>query len=136
MAIRYDRAPLKATKTPEGFLHDSPVLSRVGVFEYRQPDGTIRREFRPPEEVFHADHLASLNLKPITDEHHGMITGANVRSKLIGSSVAPAAKTATISSVTGDLRGETVKSKRTEPDIFAERKNPGEYQGHDTTRSA
>lgn len=86
---RYDRAPIKATKTPEGFVQDSPILSRVGVFEYRQPDGTIRKEFRPPEEVFHPNHLASLHLKPITDEHHGMITGSNVRSKLIGSIVSP-----------------------------------------------
>lgn len=86
---RYDRAPIKATKTPEGFVHDSPILSRVGVFEYRQPDGTIRKEYRPAEEVFHPNHLASLHLKPITDEHHGMITGANARSKLIGSIVSP-----------------------------------------------
>lgn len=86
---RYDRAPIKATKTPEGFVQDSPILSRVGVFEYRQPDGTIRKEFRPPEEVFHADHLASIAGKPITDEHHGRITSANARGKLIGATMSP-----------------------------------------------
>jgi|SRR6186713_374115 len=86
---RYDRAPIKATKTPEGFVQDSPILSRVGVFEYRQPDGTTRKEFRPPEEVFHADHLASIAGKPITDEHHGRITSANARGKLIGATMSP-----------------------------------------------
>lgn len=89
MAIRYDRAPIKATKTPEGFVQDSPVLSRVGVFEYRQPNGTVRKEFRPPEEVFHADHLASIAGKPITNEHHGQITGANAAGKIIGATISP-----------------------------------------------
>lgn len=86
---RYDRAPIKATKTPEGFVQDSPVLSRVGVFEYRQPDGTIRKEFRPPEEVFHADHLASLHAKPITSDHHGKITVQNAKGKTIGAVLTP-----------------------------------------------
>lgn len=89
MPIRYDRAPIKATRTPEGFVQDSPVLSRVGVFEYRQPNGTVRKEYRPAEEVFHADHLASISHKPITDEHHGRITGTNARGKTIGSTTSP-----------------------------------------------
>ena len=89
MPIRYDRAPIKATKTPEGFVQDSPILSRVGIFEYRQPDGTVRKEYRPAEEVFHADHLASIAGKPITDEHHGQITGENAQGKLIGSTLSP-----------------------------------------------
>lgn len=89
MPIRYDRAPIKATKTPEGFVQDSPILSRVGVFDYVQPDGKIRKEYRPAEEVFHADHLASIAAKPITDEHHGRITAANARGKIIGSTLSP-----------------------------------------------
>lgn len=89
MAIRYDRAPIKATRTPEGFVQDSPILSRVGVFEYRQPDGTTRKEFRPPEEVFHADHLASIAGKPITNEHHGRITADNAAGKIIGATLSP-----------------------------------------------
>lgn len=89
MVLRFDRAPIKATRTPEGFVQDSPVLSRVGVFEYRQPDGSVRKEYRPAEEVFHADHLASIAGKPITDEHHGRITGDNARGKIIGSTLSP-----------------------------------------------
>ncbi len=89
MPTRYDRAPIKATKTPEGFVQDSPILSRVGVFDYVQPDGKIRKEYRPAEEVFHADHLASIAAKPITDEHHGRITAANARGKIIGSTLSP-----------------------------------------------
>lgn len=86
---RYDRAPFKATKTNEGFVQDSPVLSRVGVFAYRQPDGKIRHEFRPPEEVFHADHLASIFGKPITNEHHGQVRGDTAGGKVIGACLSP-----------------------------------------------
>lgn len=103
MPIRYDRASIKATKTPEGFVQDSPILSRVGIFEYRQPDGTVRKEYRPPEEVFHADHLASLHLKPITEDHHGMITGTNVRGKLVGSVVSPGRADANNLDLLGDV---------------------------------
>lgn len=103
MPIRYDRAPIKATKTPEGFVQDSPILSRVGIFEYRQPDGTVRKEYRPAEEVFHADHLASLHLKPITEDHHGMINGGNVRGKLVGSVVSPGRADAENLNLLGDV---------------------------------
>lgn len=84
MVCRYDRAPIKATQTPEGFIIDTPVLSRVGIFTYRRADGSIQREFRPPEEVFSATHLDSLYGKPITEDHHGIVNGENSRSKLIG----------------------------------------------------
>lgn len=83
--LRYDRAPIRATKTSEGFIVDAPVLSRVGVFEYRRADGSIQREFRPPEEVFSQTHLDSLAGKPITEDHHGLVTSSNAAGKLIGS---------------------------------------------------
>lgn len=66
---RYDRAELKAVITDEGFLQDSPVVGRIGIQEYRRDDGSIRRELRLPEEVFHPDALASLKGKPITVDH-------------------------------------------------------------------
>ena len=46
----------------------SPV-TRCGVFEYRNDDGSVRRELRPPEWVFHADSLASLAQVPVTLLH-------------------------------------------------------------------
>ena len=63
MVQRFDRFEIQATKTPEGFIQDSPVIGRVGILEYRQPDGSIRKELRPPEEAFHADSLATLKGK-------------------------------------------------------------------------
>lgn len=46
----------------------SPV-TRAGVFEYRNDDGSVRRELRRPEDVFHADSLASLAQVPVTLLH-------------------------------------------------------------------
>lgn len=81
---RFDRMPLRATRTAEGFVQDTAVLTRTGVFEYRQPNGSIRREYRPPEEVFHADSLASYKGKPITIGHPGLVTSKNAKLHTCG----------------------------------------------------
>jgi hypothetical protein len=47
------------------------TLSSVGVFRYRQADGTWRRELRHPDEVFHQDSVNSLRGVPVTDRHIG-----------------------------------------------------------------
>lgn len=81
MALRFDSGTLgKAERTPQGGLRVPARLTRVGVLEYRQPDGSIRRELRPPEEVFAADSLASLRGAPITDRHPGVVTARNYRA--------------------------------------------------------
>ncbi|WP_066733557.1 DUF2213 domain-containing protein [Cupriavidus sp. D384] len=84
MEMRFDTTPLKATSTAEGFLLDSPILTRVGVFPYRQTDGTTRYELRPPEEVFHPETLASLKAKPITDGHPGLVNARNAKHHTVG----------------------------------------------------
>lgn len=90
MAIRYDRAPIKAKRTDEGFIKDTPVLTRTGVFVYRNADGSERREYRPPEEVFKADSLALYAGIPITDGHPGKVTSANAANHTIGAVLTPA----------------------------------------------
>lgn len=90
MAIRYDRAPIKAIRTDEGFIKDTPVLTRTGVFIYRNHDGSERREYRPPEEVFNADSLAAYAGIPITKGHPGKVTSANAANHTIGTVLTPA----------------------------------------------
>ena len=83
--LRYDRATIRAAVTDEGFLVDSPVVGRVGIQLYKNADGTVRREFRPPEEVFKADSLNSFVGKPITDGHPAeMVNAKNAKSLLVG----------------------------------------------------
>lgn len=78
--LRLDSIPLvKATYTPEGYLEDTPILTSTGIFEYTNPDGSIRRELRLPEEVFKPESLASYCGKPICITHDaGLITKDNV----------------------------------------------------------
>ena len=64
---------------------DHPILTRVGIFEYRRPDGSIRRELRLPEEVFAQESLASYKGKPVILTHEaGMIDSDNVQQEQIG----------------------------------------------------
>lgn len=72
-------------KTPEGWLHLDGRLTRTGVFTYYNPDGSTRRELRLPEEVFHADSLATANLVPLTNTHpDDFLTAATTRQHQVG----------------------------------------------------
>lgn len=84
--IRLDSFPLNQTFfTPEGYLRDRPILTRTGIFEYNNPDGTIRRELRLPEEVFDPESLASYKGKPVIISHDaGLIDKENVHENSIG----------------------------------------------------
>ena len=84
--IRLDSLPLNQTYfTPEGYLMDRPILTSTGIFEYTNPDGSVRRELRLPEEVFKPESLASYCGKPICITHDaGLITKDNVQKHQIG----------------------------------------------------
>lgn len=66
--IRLD-ANDKTYFTPEGYLIDNPIVTRTGIFEYHNPDGSVRKEFRPPEEVFAKESLESYVGKPVIITH-------------------------------------------------------------------
>ena len=84
--IRLDSMPLnRASFTPEGYLKDRPVLTSIGIFEYGNPDGSIRRELRLPEDVFDADSLKSYRGKPIILTHDaGLVNKDNVAENQVG----------------------------------------------------
>lgn len=83
---RLDSIPLgKAVYTEEGYLKDRPVLTSTGIFEYKNADGTVRRELRLPEEVFAPESLESYKGKPIIITHDaGLITKDNVHDEGVG----------------------------------------------------
>lgn len=66
-------------RTPQGGLVVNANLTRTGVFAYRMPDGTSRRELRPADEVFHPDSLASYTGAPTTIDHPGKVDPSNWR---------------------------------------------------------
>lgn len=85
-AVRLDSIPLDSTYyTEEGYLVDIPIVTTCGVFEYKNDDGSIRRELRLPEDVFAEDSLASYEGKPIIITHNsGKVTKNNVAKEQIG----------------------------------------------------
>jgi hypothetical protein len=70
MALRLDFGRVRSTeRTPTGGLRVPSFLTRVGIFTYKRTDGTVSRELRPPEEVFHPESMASIRGGPVTDLH-------------------------------------------------------------------
>ena len=82
--IRYDSAKFKATIDENGFLVDTPVVARLGVQVYCTEDGRTVREFRPAEEVFKDESLASYQGKPMTLDHV-FVNSENAKEVVVGS---------------------------------------------------
>ena len=71
--------------TNEGYLIDHPILTSCGIFEYTNPDGSIRRELRLPEHVFAEESLKTYKGKPIIITHEaGVVNKGNVDREQIG----------------------------------------------------
>lgn len=58
-------------ETEEGYLICEAFVQRSGVFNYPQPDGSVRREYRPWEEVSSPKSVRTYIGKPITEDHSG-----------------------------------------------------------------
>jgi hypothetical protein len=69
------------TLLPNGWLKADAAIARTGIQEYRRGDGSMRRELRPEDVVFHSDALASFAMVPITDNHppDGLLDSENTR---------------------------------------------------------
>lgn len=83
---RFDYSGMsEVVRTPQGYLRAPAFATRVGVFKYRKPDGSVLRELRPPEEVFKADSMVSLEGVPVTLEHPSvMLDSENTKGFMVG----------------------------------------------------
>ena len=71
--------------TDEGYLVDHPIVTSTGIFEYTNPDGSMRRELRLPEDVFAPESLKTYRGKPIIITHDaGYVDKDNVEEEQIG----------------------------------------------------
>lgn len=84
---RYDTAPIKARFDESGYLRDEPIVARVGIMEYRNTDGSVRRELRLPEDVFRSDSLEAFAGLPITIGHAAMVNSANYKRHSVGTAI-------------------------------------------------
>lgn len=83
-SIRLD-AKDKTYFTNEGYFIDRPILTSCGIFEYINPDGSVRRELRLPEHVFSENSLKTYKGKPIIITHEaGVVNKKNVDKEQIG----------------------------------------------------
>ena len=83
-SIRLDRKDTTYF-TDEGYLVDHPILTSCGIFEYKNPDGSVRRELRLPEHVFKPESLQSYRGKPVIITHEaGVVDKDNVDREQIG----------------------------------------------------
>lgn len=91
MAFRVDLGSLRSPKRlADGRLRVDGHLTRAGVFEYREHDGSVRREYRPPSEVFRADSLETFADVIFTDDHPPeMVNAQNAREYGVGYVTAP-----------------------------------------------
>lgn len=83
---RYDLGELSPpTFLTNGWVRADAVVTRAGVFVYRNPDGSERRELRHPDDVFDPASLASLSMVPVTDGHPSTpLDATNARSLSVG----------------------------------------------------
>ncbi|MDR1399400.1 MAG: DUF2213 domain-containing protein [Treponema sp.] len=73
------------SRTTEGFLSGRAIVTSIGVFSYRNADGSLSRELRLPEEVFDSESLFSMKLKPVTNGHPTeKVTSANAKELVVG----------------------------------------------------
>lgn len=88
MAFRTDKIHLDGftRDNSTGFLILNAKPTRAGVFKYRNPDGSVRRELRRPDDVFKAASMATLRNKPFTDLHpmSGKVTASNSKALMVG----------------------------------------------------
>ena len=84
---RFDNSTVKANFDEEGFLHDTPILTRAGIFTYYNADGSMQKEFRPLEEVLKVDSLSTYKGKPIVVLHpkQNLILSTTINGKAVGS---------------------------------------------------
>lgn len=76
---------LKMHKTSEGYLRGDAVVSRTGVFSYRNDDGSERLELRHPDDILTQDTIDSIKQIPVTMGHPSeLVTADSAKSLQIG----------------------------------------------------
>lgn len=85
---RYDKGivPGETEITPEGYIKTRAIVTRCGVFLYKNADGTVRKELRHPDDVMVPESLESIKMIPVVNGHppERLITADNAKRLGIG----------------------------------------------------
>jgi len=85
--VHFDQGEIRnAFIMEDGRLKADVKVSRIGIFVYRNEDGSLRRELRHPDEVFKQDSLRTAEMIPITLGHPeaGLVTSENSEQLQVG----------------------------------------------------
>jgi hypothetical protein len=133
MPNRYDSITIKADISKDGWIIDKPVITRSGVFVYRDNKGKFVKEYRPEEEVFKAESLNTLRGIPITDGHKGILSSeSSLDNIIVGSVMSPGEKAD--NNVVADIVIHNVKKIGTKRELSLGyqckvEETPGEFNG-------
>lgn len=137
--LRTDQGNIRSSEmTKEGFLKFFATVTRTGVFTYQNPDGSLRRELRHPDEVFSRHSLDSMRMIPITNNHppERLVSSENSKRLSVGNvgeAIEPDGKNVDASGVIQDKDAlEAVRAGRNQLSLGYELElveDPGEYDG-------
>lgn len=86
---RYDKGIVYGTETEitqEGYIKSRAIVTRCGVFLYKNADGTIRKELRHPDDVLEPESLETIKMIPIVNGHpqERLINADNAKRLSVG----------------------------------------------------
>jgi uncharacterized protein len=85
MILRWDFSKLdKFERTGSGGLKIPAYLSRSGVLNYANPDGSVRKELRHPDVIFAPESLETLKHVAVTEGHQAIVDASNWKSYAVG----------------------------------------------------
>lgn len=76
----YDITSIASKIDSNGYLKIKGTFTRAGIFKYENPDGTLRRELRHPDDVMRADSINTLKLIPVAPLLDHAMTMLNLQS--------------------------------------------------------
>ena len=85
---RYDKGIVRGQTeiTDEGYIKATAIVTRTGVFFYKNADGTVRSELRHPDDVMQPESLASIRMIPVVNGHptERLVNAENAKRLAVG----------------------------------------------------
>lgn len=85
---RYDKGVVQGETsiTEEGYIKARAIVTRCGVFLYKNADGTVRKELRHPDDVLVPESLESIKMIPVVNGHppERLVSAENVKRLAVG----------------------------------------------------
>jgi hypothetical protein len=85
---RYDKGVVQGetTITDEGYIKARSIVTRCGVFLYKNADGTVRKELRHPDDVLLPESLETIKMIPVVNGHppERLVTADNAKRLAVG----------------------------------------------------